>query len=97
MAADGTAGSTTTTTDSKGNVTRRQTRSKWKIESVKGRTATVSITRLTGVNAGETRKVRLTFLSDDEYRLDDDPALKGLPFHPPRFRRAKPAKKKKPK
>lgn len=90
--ADGTSGSTTSVSDGKGGSRQQKETSRWKVVSIKGRNAAITLTGVTGRRAGKTRTIRITFLNDNLFRLDDDPALKDVPLQPPLFRRAKPTK-----
>jgi hypothetical protein len=62
---------------------------KWELTETKGRLASVKLTGTQGEKKGQSRIVKVTFLNDDAFRLDEDAELKNLPVKKPIFVRAK--------
>ena len=82
--ADGTSISVT-----RSSVQESKKHSKWKLVSAKGRRATLQITNEVKDGKPRVRRVKITVLDDDRFRLDDDLDLKDGAWKKPVFERVK--------
>ena len=85
---DGTSVSTVNSRDLAGKEEKDVENERWKILKSTGRSASIQFTRTTK-GKESSRTVKITFLSDDAFRLDEDPDLKSAPFKKPIFQRSK--------